>query len=537
MSAPKPRNTHRELRAGRLEGLFWDLFTFFKNALGSLVTLEFLCLAVPVAALWESLPRLGVVSRSLVPPLSTVAQTFWELLTQLNLLGHIAISYERLALGLGLALLTGFPIGVLMGCNLFVRKHVLPAIQMLSPIPPPAWVPITIIVLGIGLPMQTFLIFLGAFYPILLNTYQGVKDTDPRYLASARVFGASEWTLVRKVYVRHALDHVIMGVKIGIAMALVMLIIAEMHGGHSGIGYLLLEAKEYFKIDRMVVCMALLGGTGWFLIEGHEIHRTQTRRVEGGEMIEARGITKFFSIVNDDRTAEGLTAVLSVSLRIPDGAFVSLVGPSGCGKSTFLEILAGLQAPTEGEVFIDGRRVLEPLPATRKEMDAYRSRYRFLSPLANGIFRDRPKHDIAMIFQDYAVFPWMTAEENVKFALKLRGAPRRERAAAARDGKIDAGATIIEPTSGNTGIGLAWACAARGYRLILTMPETMSIERRKLARMLGAEVVLTPGPAGMNGSVQKARELARQIKGGFVPMQFENPANPQVRRETTAEEI
>ncbi|MDR2178774.1 MAG: ABC transporter ATP-binding protein [Synergistaceae bacterium] len=144
-------------------------------------------------------------------------------------------------------------------------------------------------------------------------------------------------------------------------------------------------------------------------------------------MIEARKITKFFSIVNEDRTAEGLTAVLSVSLKIPDGMIVSILGPSGCGKSTFLEILAGLQAPTEGSVYIDGVQVLEPLPATRREMEEYRRKYQFLSPLANGVFRDRPKHDIAMIFQDYAVFPWMTALQNVIFPLKLRGMPRERR--------------------------------------------------------------------------------------------------------------
>jgi cysteine synthase A len=96
---------------------------------------------------------------------------------------------------------------------------------------------------------------------------------------------------------------------------------------------------------------------------------------------------------------------------------------------------------------------------------------------------------------------------------------------------------VIEPTSGNTGIGLAWACAARGYKLILTMPETMSIERRKLAQMLGADVVLTPGNEGMNGAMSKARELRGMIKGSFMPLQFENPANPQAHRETTAEEI
>jgi len=143
-------------------------------------------------------------------------------------------------------------------------------------------------------------------------------------------------------------------------------------------------------------------------------------------MIEARNVSKFFSIVNEDRTADGLTAVLSVSLTIGDGKIVSLLGPSGCGKSTFLEILGGLQAPTEGGVYIDGVQVLEPLPSTRKEMEAYLRKYKFLSPLANGMFKNRPRHDIAMIFQDYAVFPWMTVLQNVCFALKLRGLPRAE---------------------------------------------------------------------------------------------------------------
>ena len=109
--------------------------------------------------------------------------------------------------------------------------------------------------------------------------------------------------------------------------------------------------------------------------------------------------------------------------------------------------------------------------------------------------------------------------------------------AAERDGRIRPGGTVIEPTSGNTGIGLAWACVAGGYKLILTMPETMSVERRKLARMLGADVVLTPGGEGMNGAVRKAAELNAQIKNSFMPLQFENPANPQAHRETTAEEI
>jgi cysteine synthase A len=109
--------------------------------------------------------------------------------------------------------------------------------------------------------------------------------------------------------------------------------------------------------------------------------------------------------------------------------------------------------------------------------------------------------------------------------------------AAEKEGKIKEDTIIVEPTSGNTGIALAFVCAVKGYKLVLTMPETMSLERRQLLAAFGAEIILTPGTEGMSGAVRKAEELAKSSKRYFMPQQFKNPANPEIHRRTTAQEI
>jgi ABC-type nitrate/sulfonate/bicarbonate transport system permease component len=249
------------------KAVFQELRAFIRSSFGSLLGRESLRLLIPLLVLWEALPYLGVAPRSLMPPPSALVTTVSYMFSRLNLVYHLEESALRFILGFILAVITAIPIGVLLGWNSIIGKHCLPLFQILAPIPPSACVPVTVIILGIGLPMQVFLIFLGVFYPVLFNAYQGVKETDPRYIASARVFGASEFTIITRVLFWHALGSIVMGVRIGSSIGLIMLVVAEMHASESGIGYLLMRGKEYFQIDRMVVCMLLLGFAGWFINE------------------------------------------------------------------------------------------------------------------------------------------------------------------------------------------------------------------------------------------------------------------------------
>ena len=141
------------------------------------------------------------------------------------------------------------------------------------------------------------------------------------------------------------------------------------------------------------------------------------------------------------------------------------------------------------------------------------------------------------------IVPEQAADVYVKLESRNPGGSVKDRIGLAmivdaeKQGRLQPGGTIIEPTSGNTGIALAMVAAQRGYQCILTMPETMSVERRKLLELFGAEIVLTPGPEGMKGAIAKATEILQQTSNSFMPQQFENPANPEVHRQTTAQEV
>ncbi|QDR83386.1 ABC transporter ATP-binding protein [Sporomusa termitida] len=142
--------------------------------------------------------------------------------------------------------------------------------------------------------------------------------------------------------------------------------------------------------------------------------------------VKLNSVTKFFSVSTNNGEAEGMTAILDISLSIRRGEFISIVGPSGCGKSTILNMIAGLQLPTEGTVTIDGKVVLEPPPVNKDELRDYEKKYRFLSPVYNSLFKNKHRFDISMVFQDHSIYPWKTALNNITFALRLRGIAKEE---------------------------------------------------------------------------------------------------------------
>ena len=139
-----------------------------------------------------------------------------------------------------------------------------------------------------------------------------------------------------------------------------------------------------------------------------------------------------------------------------------------------------------------------------------------------------PDADTTILVKMECMNPLSSVKDRIGLAMIAKGE---------REGKITKGTTIIEPTSGNTGIALAFVCASRGYKLILTMPDTMSVERRKLLEIFGADCRLTPGVKGMKGAVEEAERLVEKTPHSFMPQQFKNPANPEIHRKTTAEEI
>ena len=236
---------------------------------------------VPLALLlaWEAVSRAGWVSPLVLPSPTAVAARWWTYLTPRDpylasagswlawaLSGELprdaAVSLLRIAGGFALGAGLALPLGLAMGAWSTAYQLLNPVIQLLRPIPPIAFIPLAILWFGLGNPPALFLISLGAFFPVLMNTIAGVRAVDSIYLRAARNLGAGQWTLFRRIMIPAAMPYILTGIRVGIGVAFIVVIVAEMIAVNSGLGYRILEAREYFWSDKVIAGMISIGLCG-----------------------------------------------------------------------------------------------------------------------------------------------------------------------------------------------------------------------------------------------------------------------------------
>jgi NitT/TauT family transport system permease protein len=237
-------------------------------------------LPVVVLAAWEGISRAGWVSAVILPAPSQVVLRWiayarplepydpargswiaWALSGELP--GDAATSLTRVGVGFTLGAALALTLGLLMGAKSAVYELFNPIVQVLRPIPPIAFIPLAILWFGLGNAPALFLISLGAFFPVLMNTIAGVRNVDAIYIRAARNLGAGEWTIFRRIMIPAAMPHILTGIRVGIGVAFIVVIVAEMIAVNAGLGYRILEAREYFWSDKVIAGMISIGLAGF----------------------------------------------------------------------------------------------------------------------------------------------------------------------------------------------------------------------------------------------------------------------------------
>jgi ABC-type nitrate/sulfonate/bicarbonate transport system permease component len=243
----------------------------------SLYRLKNLGLLAALVALWQyaSLYILDSTTRTLLPPPTAVFSAAFELISSGELLRHTRDSLKRELVAFVWAS-SAIPLGVAMGWWKVVNEQVDPLIEMLRPIPPLAWIPLSILWFGIGDTQNQAIIFLGIFFPILLNTITGVKGIEATLIRAARCLGANEWNVVWRVVIRAALPQIVTGIRIGLGVGWMALVAAELVGANSGLGFLINDARTVLRTDYIIVGMATIGLVGLMI---DQIIRELVRRL------------------------------------------------------------------------------------------------------------------------------------------------------------------------------------------------------------------------------------------------------------------
>lgn len=241
---------------------------------------------VPLAILvvWEVMSRLGVVSPVLLPAPTAVLAKWWEYLSPPGphaqgqgyfawllsgeMVSDAAHSMVRVIGGFLVGAALALPLGLLMGASDRVYRYLNPMIQMLRPIPPIAYIPLAILWFGLGNPPAFFLIAIGAFFPVLMNTIAGVRNVDGIYIRAAENLGVSRWTMFTRIMLPAATPYILTGVRIGIGTAFIVVIVAEMIAVNNGLGYRITEAREFMWSDKILAGMITIGILGLILDSG-----------------------------------------------------------------------------------------------------------------------------------------------------------------------------------------------------------------------------------------------------------------------------
>ena len=225
----------------------------------------YVLLPVVLLVLWQILFELGVIRALLLPPPSKIAQTFIVLLANGDLLRHLGISLVRVLEGFVLASAAGLVLGIAIGLSRALDHCTDLIIQLIKPIPPIAWIPLTILWFGIGEESKVFIIFLGAFFPILINTIDGIRQTDVRYVELARILETTRTRFITRVVLPGALPQIMTGLRVGMMVAWMCVVAAELIAASSGIGFLIMDARQMMQTDQVFVGMITIGATGKLL--------------------------------------------------------------------------------------------------------------------------------------------------------------------------------------------------------------------------------------------------------------------------------
>ena len=216
-------------------------------------------------ALWEFAAASGAVPSMSFPRMSAVLATWWEIIISGELFGELLPSILRMFAGYFIGIAVGIALGLLMGYFRFFYSLLEPFTEMLRPIPSPAYLPIVILFLGIDDEMKVFMIAFASLFPVLLNTYSGVRSVDPIQLQTARTFGVAGWKLLWHVVLPSASPFIFTGMRVSLAVALIVMVISEMVAASSGIGYFILSAERGFKIREMFAGVLTLAVVGYVL--------------------------------------------------------------------------------------------------------------------------------------------------------------------------------------------------------------------------------------------------------------------------------